>query len=351
MTDLLLTAPGHIQVGPPTPPPTRLGADHVLVEVDRLTLCGSDYRLFDGTYGGPRRYPIRFGHEWAGRVLAAGAHGESLVGASVTGDCSRWCGCCPHCMTDRNLCANIEKFGLTVDGFSTRLRTVHQRHLYVDRFGLGAPILALAEFFAVALHGLRRVAPDRDATALRDGVLIVGAGALGLASYLLLSRYFGVGDVVLAESDPVKVGEVRCRFPDALFTDPLDAAELDSLRSYQAIRAAARYGCVVECSGTADGFNAALARVAQGGRMLCFGLGSGLAVRTDLLVTKGVTVVGSIGGTGEFEDVLAFFARHGSEAYRLVTATYPAERAERALVGARTAAAIKTQLTFGGQPC
>ena len=80
--DLLLTAPGELRAAVSVPPLPALGPDDVLVEVDRVTLCGSDHRLFDGTYGGPRRYPIRFGHEWSGRVVDTGPNGDGSADLS-----------------------------------------------------------------------------------------------------------------------------------------------------------------------------------------------------------------------------------------------------------------------------
>ena len=82
-------------------------------------ICGSDIHLFNGTYNGPHSYPMRFGHEWSGVVEAVGSEVTRVeVGDVVTGDCSRYCGACPSCEVDKNLCQHIEKFGITVDGAS-----------------------------------------------------------------------------------------------------------------------------------------------------------------------------------------------------------------------------------------
>src|ERR1044072_3573375 len=90
-----------------------LDDDEVLVKVERVSLCGSDYRLFNGTYHSLATYSIRFGHEWSGTVVDIGAEVTKFEeGDRVTGDCSRWCGTCSFCQKDKNLCKRIEKYGI-----------------------------------------------------------------------------------------------------------------------------------------------------------------------------------------------------------------------------------------------
>src|SRR4030042_2443190 len=93
------------------------GEGQVLIRINNFNLCGSDLRIYEGAYSGPMRYPIYVGHEWAGKVEAVGEGGKHLrVGDHVTGDCSLWCGLCPYCARDKNLCEKIEKVGITRDG-------------------------------------------------------------------------------------------------------------------------------------------------------------------------------------------------------------------------------------------
>lgn len=338
--DLLLIGPGELRAAATGPPLPVLGPDEALVEVDRVTLCGSDQRLYDGTYGGPRSYPIRFGHEWSGRVVDAGGGAAGLLGRWVTGDCSRWCGRCDRCPTDRNLCRHIEKFGLTVDGFSTRLRVVDRRYLYPDDFDLGAGLLALSEFFAVAHHGLSRVGLRED-----DDVLVIGAGALGLASVLLLRHRHRVRSVRVLESDPRKAKLVTELFPGVPVDVPPEGPG-PGAADYAALTEDARHPVVVECSGSEQGMNTALAQVLPRGRVLYFGLRASAHLRTDLIVAKGLEITGSIGGTGSFREIHSFLAGHRADCARLITHRLPAERAQDAFVSADDGVRIKTQILF-----
>jgi L-iditol 2-dehydrogenase len=100
------------EVGAPT-------GTQVLIRTHAVGLCGSDIGLYLGTYEGPRNYPIYFGHEWSGTVVTVGQDVTTLQpGDKVTGDCSIFCGRCRLCAQDRNLCQQIEKFGITIDGAS-----------------------------------------------------------------------------------------------------------------------------------------------------------------------------------------------------------------------------------------
>jgi L-iditol 2-dehydrogenase len=345
MTDLVFEAPGRI-VGRPPVQRMQPVAGQVLVEVDYLSLCGSDFGLFAGTYSGPRRYPLRFGHEWAGTVVDAPRESRLALGARVTGDCSRWCGRCELCGVDRNLCSQIEKFGLTRDGFSTRRRLVEERYLYEADQGLGARELALAELFAVAQRGVDRAIAEVVAD---EELLVVGAGPVGLATALLLMRAHGLRQVRVAEADAQKRRIVHERFPDVTLVEPPTPEALERVHSYRDLVHLGRYGVVFECSGAVAGLNGALLRARRQGLVVCFGLGRPGPVRTDLLVTKGLRLAGSIGGTGRFPEALAFLAEHGAEMLKMVTHLYPAESAQEAFeTSIADPRRIKVQLRFGG---
>ncbi|MEV5988560.1 alcohol dehydrogenase catalytic domain-containing protein [Streptomyces sp. NPDC052051] len=344
MTDLVITAPGRLEVREAAAARPG-GPDDVVVQVDRVTLCGSDYGLFGGAYGGPSSYPLRFGHEWAGHVIDAGPAAIELLGRAVTGDCSLWCGRCPQCRTDRNRCEHIEKFGLTVDGFSVLRRTVDRRYLYPDDHGLRPATLAMTEFFAVVHHALstaRRAAQGAE-------VLVVGGGALGLAAQLLLTRAFGATRVRLLERDPVKRRTVRGLLePETELGTPPDPEEIEAVRGYRTMARHARYPLVLECSGAADGVNCALAQASLGGTVLWLGLARRGMLRPDLVVAKGLTVTGSIGGTGDFPEAMRFLAAHEERVSALITDRFPAEKAQVALAAGpeERAARVKAQLCF-----
>lgn len=96
--------------------------DLVLVQVEACGICGSDLRYFKGenpwaqhTLGRHLDNPpnIVLGHEFAGRVVAV-LHEQNLplLGRRVAPVCSRVCGACRYCRTEReHLCPNTVHTG------------------------------------------------------------------------------------------------------------------------------------------------------------------------------------------------------------------------------------------------
>ena len=341
--DLSIEAPRQL-VSRQSTASASLSPGEVLVRVNRISLCGSDYRLYEGTYGGPKNYPIHFGHEWAGHVIEAPRGSRFSPGDRVTGDCSKWCGGCEACEWDKNICRNIQKFGITVDGFSMSVRAVNEKYLYADALGLQSELLALTELFAVARHGVRAA----ESRLGRDtAVLVVGSGAVGLATYLILRRGLGLDNVFLAEAKQAKIASVRGRIADCQFAENLPTGPWDRAFTYPEITSAAKYPVVFECSGGSGALNTALMTCAMGGLVICLGLNPVCSVRTDLIVTKRLAIRGSIGGTGEFESAMQFLAEHRDSAAALITHEFAAAEARAAFEQTLDCTdRIKTQLVF-----
>ena len=94
------------------------GPGQVLVEVDRVGLCGTDVELFTGEMAylrqGHAAYPLRPGHEWCGTVSAVGDGVDgSWLGRRVTGDTMLGCGRCPRCRGGRHhVCEQRREIGI-----------------------------------------------------------------------------------------------------------------------------------------------------------------------------------------------------------------------------------------------
>jgi threonine dehydrogenase-like Zn-dependent dehydrogenase len=342
MIEAVIREPGHVEVND-RPYACRPAGGEAVVEVRCLSLCGSDYKLFEGSYGGPRVYPICFGHEWSGVVVRAAAGGRIPRGTEVTGDCSVWCGRCAMCRRDKNLCRRIEKFGITTQGFSRQFRPVAERFLYPNGFGLGFSELALTEPCAVVVHGVARVA-----AVLRRArsVVIAGAGVLGVLTHLVVRQVYGVDEVVFLEPEPGRREVVRRIVAGARFLEPPDRESVGSL-TYRELSDLAVADVGFECSGTAEGLNALLALVRPLGTALTFGLGRPGPVNTNLLVLKGLRLAGSVGGTGCFPEAMEFLAANRQAARALVTHRARIERAQAVFEStAHDAGRLKVQMEY-----
>jgi len=116
MRAFVVTGPGSAEVRevPDLTPPEG----EVVVDVERVGLCGTDVEFFTGHMAyladGNAWYPMRLGHEWCGVVSALGP-GVDLgwLGRRVTGDTMLGCGRCRLCASGRqHVCASRQEIGI-----------------------------------------------------------------------------------------------------------------------------------------------------------------------------------------------------------------------------------------------
>jgi propanol-preferring alcohol dehydrogenase len=95
----------------------RPGPGEVVVAVSACGVCRTDLHVVEGELP-QSRTPVVPGHQAVGRVRAAGAGAEALVGKRVgLGWLASTCGRCRFCLSGReNLCLAPEFHGWTVDG-------------------------------------------------------------------------------------------------------------------------------------------------------------------------------------------------------------------------------------------
>ncbi|MGM9659463.1 MAG: zinc-binding dehydrogenase [Faecousia sp.] len=332
MISYILQEPGKI-VPTEEAKPTPQGHE-VLIRVRNVGICGSDIHLFRGSYNGPHSYPMKFGHEWSGTVEAIGSDVTKVKpGDLVTGDCSKYCGKCPSCQHDKNLCGHIEKFGITVDGASAEYILRDEMYLYKSPEGMDQRLLALTEPVAVAAHlisKIKRVLPQ-PFSELR--VLVLGGGVIGMSALMLLRHMEGCQQAELydlAESRKAVAASEGARIPAA---DELQCGT--DAGDYASMYAAAKYDVVLETTGVAPVFANALNLVRPGGVLGCVGMIAKVEIPQKLIVTKSLTVIGSIGGTGDFERAMEFLVKHPRSAEKLISHVFSAAQAEEAFATAR----------------
>jgi threonine dehydrogenase-like Zn-dependent dehydrogenase len=142
----------------------RPGGDGVLVKVGAVSICGSDLHMIQqGLVEG-----AILGHEFAGTMPD---------GSPVAIEPFFGCGGCSLCDEGYNaLCAQSTFIGGAVAGGMADYVVVPESTLVPLPAGLPLGIAALVEPLAVAFHGLNQARVTAS-----DRVLVVGAGAIGLA--------------------------------------------------------------------------------------------------------------------------------------------------------------------------
>lgn len=307
----------------------KITGDEVLVKMNNIGICGSDIHLFKGTYNGPFKYPMLFGHEWSGTVAGIGEKVISLkTGDTVTGDCSKYCGRCPACNTDRNLCENIEKFGITIDGASAEYIVRQEKYLYKAPVGLDSELVCLTEPISVAAHLIKKIIAIKPDITTRK-IMIYGGGTIGISSLLLLKKKYGCEDVELYDIVREKcdlAAELGAVIPEkeSLYRESDDT-------KYNAIYSSAAYDIVIETTGNANAFRSAINKVKTMGLVGCAGMISEVVFNQKLIVVKGLTLLGSIGGTGEFPEVLEFIKTNSENVKRLISHRHKMNEVDKVL--------------------
>ena len=301
----------------------------VLVRTHAVGLCGSDSGLYLGTYEGPRNYPLYFGHEWSGTVEAIGPAVTRLrPGDKVTGDCSLYCGACQFCGRDKNLCQQIEKFGITVDGASRQLFLQDERYLYRADPAADLDLVALSEPLAVGAHAVGRVREAHPNLAA-EKVLVMGGGAIGLACLFALKYLEGCRHVELYDLVAERVAKAVATGA----TSPTDVAETGgegAAAGYGGLYSGRGYDAIFETSGSPAAFARAVSLLRPLGSVMALGFIPSVEFGLKQVTFKAAQIMGSIGGTGEFDRVLGFVARYPELAGQLVSHRVPYQEAERA---------------------
>jgi len=181
MRALVVTGPRQAEVQQ-VPEPVA-GPGELLVEVERVGICGTDIELYTGEMAyiaqGFTHFPIRLGHEWTGTVLEAGSPDDrEWIGRRVTGDTMLGCGRCEYCAAGtHHVCPDRFEVGIR-DGWPGALAEkvlVPTRFAHVIPENVSVTAAALVEPGGNSLRAVR-------AAAIEPGhsVLVLGSGTIGL---------------------------------------------------------------------------------------------------------------------------------------------------------------------------
>ena len=292
----------------------------VLVRTHAVGLCGSDVGLYLGTYEGPKNYPLYFGHEWSGTVEAVGSAVTKVQpGDKVTGDCSIFCGDCLYCPRDKNLCQQIEKFGITIDGASRQFFLQDEKYVYRAEPQADLDLVALSEPLAVGARAVRRVRqlhPDLR----REKVLVLGGGTIGLSCFLALKYIEGCEHVEVFDLVDARVEKAQ-RLGAAGLTDVVGTGA--GAEDYGGLYSGRGYDAIFETTAAPAAFAQAVELVRPLGTIMALGFIPAVQFRLKQITLKAARVMGSMGGTGEFERVLTFVSEYPDLAAEVISHRLP----------------------------
>lgn len=177
------------------PDPVPLDGE-ILVQVQAVGICGSDMHAYFG-HDERRPAPLILGHEACGQALSGRHSGRTVViNPLVT------CGHCDDCLDGcSNLCSERQIISMPPrHGAFAELIRIPERNAVLVPDGLAPAEAALAEPIATGFHAvnvgeqhLRRPIGEAE-------VLVIGAGAVGLASALVVASR-GARHITVAETN------------------------------------------------------------------------------------------------------------------------------------------------------
>jgi len=326
MRAFVITGPGVGAVADVPEPVAEPG--QVIVEVDRVGVCGTDMEFYRGDMAylasGDATFPMRIGHEWCGRVVEVGADRDaSWMGRSVTGDTMLGCRGCSRCLDGRqHLCEDRHEIGVRHGwpGALAERLTVPTSALVALPPDVDSVLGALVEPGGNALRAVRgaNLLPG-------DSVLVIGAGTIGLL----------VAQIAQAKGADVHIvgrSERSLDFARSLgFTHTTTLDGLDRAHPFRS---------VVDASNSKDAPALAVDIVEPGGRVVLIGIsGEPSLIDTRDLAIKDVTAVGVLSASGGLEETVDLYATGAVNPRPLVAATVGLDATAAILAGERPAGA------------
>ena len=322
-----------------------LCAGQVEVAIEAGGICGSDLHYYNhGGFGTVRvREPMILGHEVAGTVKALGEGVSGLaVGDRVAVSPSRPCSHCEYCLKgQQNHCLNMRFYGSAMPmphiqgAFRQRLvAEAWQCHKVAD--GVSINEAAMAEPFAVTLHGLNRAGSLAD-----KRVLVTGCGPIG-ALTIIAARAHGAREIVATD------------VMDAVLQKALDvgadrvinvAENPEELSAYSAGKG--YFDVQFEASGNEQAVRSGLEVLRPRSTVVQLGLGGEVSIPQNLVVAKEIEMKGTFRFHEEFGLAVDFIGKRRVDLKPLLTGIF---RLEDALEAFETAGdrnrSMKIQISF-----
>src|SRR3954454_8848046 len=325
MRAFVVTAPREAGVEE-VPEPVAVPGE-VVVDVERVGVCGTDVEFFTGQMeylrDGHSRYPLRLGHEWCGTVTEVGPGVDAgWLGRRVTGDTMIGCGHCRRCLAGyQHVCDDRQEVGIRGDrsGALAERLAVPASSLHALPESVGSTLGALVEPGGNALRAARAagLAPG-------DRLLVLGPGTIGTLVALFAQAAGAEGHLVGTE--PRSLEFARSLGVAGVWTwDDLPDLPFDA---------------VVDASTASELPARALELVEPGKRVVYIGLaGAASRVDTRSLVLKDVTAVGVLSGSPGLAETVALYAAGTIDPRPLVAATVTLEDLAGILAGEQPAGA------------
>tara|TARA_B100001123_G_scaffold441547_1_gene582982 strand:+ start:128 stop:1132 length:1005 start_codon:yes stop_codon:yes gene_type:complete len=230
-----------------------------IIKVTASGICGSDMHAYHGK-DDRRVPPLILGHEVSGIIEKGTTIGKKVVlNPLIT------CGRCDYCKNDREHLCNtriilgmnkpIERQG----GFAEYV-SIPNKNIYELPKGLGIEQAPIAEPTAVAFHAIELGEKSLSKSLKKVKSLVIGGGAIGLLSGLILSKIKNCDDIVIVDPNNKRLGECK-KYLGAKAVNPDSKIILDN-----------HFDIVFDTVGLESTRNKAIKAIKPGGTIIHIGL-------------------------------------------------------------------------------
>ncbi|MDL2225376.1 zinc-binding dehydrogenase [Eubacteriales bacterium OttesenSCG-928-M02] len=211
-----------------TMPMRDLEPDEVLIKMEAINICTTDYQHWDGLRN-HQGFPMAGGHEWSGVIIEKGADVNDYfeIGDRV---CTMpgYCGVCPVCRRGNTSDCQNRPAPKPTPGAPEGMRgsmafadyhiAPQDRLIKVGR-DVPAAEAGMLEPVSTAVQCVKKAGIKPLET-----VVVIGAGTMGLVN-VQVARAFGAR-VIVTEVDPKKIAHAKemggCEVVDSANTDPVE---------------------------------------------------------------------------------------------------------------------------------
>jgi threonine dehydrogenase-like Zn-dependent dehydrogenase len=316
-------------------------AGEVTVRVEHAGICGSDVHAYEWTDGYGfmvPHLPVIMGHEFAGRVVAAGPGAALAEGARVTVMPAVTCGVCANCLRgDARNCLRRSGIGLTRNGGFARHVTVPAANCLVLPETIDTELGALTEPLGVGCEAVLT-----GEVGLGDTVLVMGPGTIG-QTIALFAQAAGAGRVLVAgRADGPRFDVLRALG----FADHLDVAEAPLSDLVMAATGGWKVDVVIEATGYPPSITDGLSVLRSGGVLVVAGIHPGpvLLPLTDFVRSRHQLRATHGCARRTWDRVLTLMARDPERFRPMISHRLPLERGLEGFELARQRAASKVML-------
>jgi L-iditol 2-dehydrogenase len=303
----------------------RPGPNEVLVRVASVGVCGSDTHYYD--HGRIGRFvveqPLVLGHEAAGTITAVGPGvPDDRVGQRVSVEPGVPDLTCEQCLAGRyNLCPDMRFFATPpIDGAFAEYVTVHEAFAHPVPDGMSDDAAALLEPLSVGVWACRKAGVSAGSR-----VLVTGAGPIGLVA-LQCALAFGATDVAVSDVNPARLA----------LAGELGATTLVDAREQRVADLDRPPQILLECSGFPPAIGDAIRALDRAGRAVLVGMGGDeIPLPLSVVQERELVVTGTFRYANTWPTAIALVAAGRVDVDRLVTGSFPLDRAEDALTASR----------------